>query len=294
VRRDREPRRLPVEQRVESQHTRPGLAAHHHHAFNAGARASRGLGQPAVIEAAENAGHDQHARPGLAGDERHLALAIDGQDRVAHRPDAVEGDGEHRPFPPARQLPGHDVPAPTPRRASEAASLSASAANSAKRSRRSPSTRKTRDGNRAPARRAGQKAPAAATRPPVRGARSARVRGGASARGSSPRRSSRVRSLHAEPGAPLGGDHVRIPGGSHTNSTSASLTPRSRSIRLWASIAIARPIPQPGAVSVISLPPACLRRAGRECAGRTPGRGRRCSPDLGIVDVAKHVPDPSS
>src|SRR5262249_51686420 len=59
--------------------------------------------------AAEDAGHEQDPRLRLAQDEADLALAIDRQDRIAHRADRVDGDGEGGALPPTRQLPGDDV-----------------------------------------------------------------------------------------------------------------------------------------------------------------------------------------
>jgi len=80
-------------------HARRGLAADDDQVLDRGTHAP---GQLAKVEAAEDGGHEEGARSRLGGDEAHLALAIDRQDRVAHRTDGVDGDGERRPFPPAR------------------------------------------------------------------------------------------------------------------------------------------------------------------------------------------------
>ena len=55
--------------------------------------------QLAMVEAAQHAGHDQQPRSRLTHDEADLALAVDRQDRIADRADAVDRDRRPRPPP---------------------------------------------------------------------------------------------------------------------------------------------------------------------------------------------------
>src|SRR5581483_9782255 len=68
--------------------------------------------QLAMVDTAHEARDDEHPRARLPADERHLALAVDRDDRVRDGPQSIDGRGERRPFEPVRQLPRHDVAGP--------------------------------------------------------------------------------------------------------------------------------------------------------------------------------------
>ena len=108
-RRRRQARARVVFQRFDGALTGGGLSAHGEHVLEIGRLGAHRGRQLAMIDAAHHAGNHQHPGFRLAADEGHLALAVDRDDRIRHRADAVDRGGQRRALEPVRQLPGDDV-----------------------------------------------------------------------------------------------------------------------------------------------------------------------------------------